>query len=290
MFTRKESCLVNRPTHSHVALPDPSTKLAEGLHCLHLYYAVDQSALSQLSSNEIAEAREALVHLLDPARPGAPERLQTSVVSGHKSDLGLMIMDEDPLLIDGIRQAVRASKLGSVLKPTYSFVSITEISEYVPTVEQYGEKLQRDEGMKVDDPAYLAKLNAYGQRLPMMNRQRLCPDFPNWPVTCFYPMNKIRHPLANWYTEPFSSRSAMMSEHATSGIKFAGKVSQLITASAGLDDWEWGVTLWGRNPQYIKDIVYTMRFDTASARYAEFGPFYVSYIKPAADALEHLQI
>ena len=281
---------MNRPSHTHAALPEPTTKLIEGMHCLHLYYRVDQAALNQLSASDLSEGRETLVHLLDPQRPGAPERLQTSVVSGHKADLGLMIMDTDPLLIDGIRQAIRVSKLGPVMQPSYSFVSITEISEYVPTVEQYGQKLQRDEGMLPDNPAYVAKLNAYSQRLPMMNRQRLCPDFPDWPVTCFYPMNKARHPSANWYMEPFSSRSAMMSEHATSGIKFAGRVSQLITASTGFDDWEWGVTLWGRNPEYIKDIVYTMRFDTASAKYAEFGPFYISYIKAPVDALEHLQI
>ena len=54
-----------------------------------------------------------------------------------------------------------------------------------------------------------------------------------------------------------------MAEHATSGIKFAGRVSQLITASTGFDDWEWGVTLWGRTPEEIKAIVYTMRFDRA---------------------------
>ena len=281
---------MSHPSHSPAALPDPSVKLVEGLHCLHLYYRVDQSALNQLSASDLAEGREAVAHLLDPERPGAPQRIQTSVVSGHKADLGLLIMDTDPLLIDGIRQSVRASKLGCVLQPTYSFVSITEISEYVPTVEQYGAKLIRDEGLSAEDPAYAAKVNAYGQRLPMMNRQRLCPDFPNWPVVCFYPMNKARHPAANWFMEPFSSRSAMMSEHATSGIKFAGKVSQLVTASTGFDDWEWGVTLWGRNPQYLKDIVYTMRFDQASARYGEFGPFYVSYVKTPAEAMEHLLI
>ena len=91
-------------------------------------------------------------------------------------------------------------------------------------------------------------------------------------------MNKMRHPQANWFCEPFSVRTKLMAEHATSGIKFAGKVSQLITASTGFDNWEWGVTLWGRAPEYIKDIVYTMRFDEASARYAEFGPFYIGYI------------
>ena len=103
-------------------------------------------------------------------------------------------------------------------------------------------------------------------------------------------MNKIRHPQANWYTESFEQRSRLMAEHATSGIQFAGRVSQLITASTGFDDWEWGVTLWGRAPEHIKEIVYTMRFDEASARYAEFGPFYIGYIQPAADAIAHLKL
>jgi chlorite dismutase len=103
-------------------------------------------------------------------------------------------------------------------------------------------------------------------------------------------MNKIRHPLANWYTEPFSRRSELMAEHATSGIKFAGRVSQLITASTGFDDWEWGVTLWGRAPEHIKEIVYTMRFDQASARYAEFGPFYIGYIVSPDEAVRHLRL
>lgn len=199
------------------------------------------------------------------------------------------MLDPDPLKIDAITQRLRASALGSVLEPSYSFVSITEVSEYVPTVEQYAERLQRD-GVSADDPAYAAKVKAYEQRLPMMNKQRLYPDVPDWPIICFYPMNKIRDPHANWYTLPFSARSKLMAEHATSGIKFAGRVSQLITASTGFDDWEWGVTLWSRAPEFIKEIVYTMRFDEASASYAEFGSFYVGYIMPPADVLAHLNL
>ena len=163
------------------------------------------------------------------------------------------------------------------------------MSEYVPTVEQYAERLRR-EGLSPEDPAYQAKIRAYEQRLPAMNRQRLYPDFPPFPVVCFYPMNKIRHPLANWYTLPFSERAEMMAEHATSGIRFAGRVIQLITASTGFDDWEWGVTLWSRAPEHIKEIVYTMRFDQASARYAEFGSFYVGYVADPLQILRHARI
>lgn len=167
---------MNRPSHAPQALPEPSIKLNEGWHCLHLYYRINQSALQQLSPEKLAEGREVLTHLLDPSRPGAPARLQTSVVSGHKADLGLMIMDANPLLIDGVRQGIRSSPLGTVLEPVYSFVSLTEISEYVPTIEQYAARLCH-EGLSPDDPAYAAKVAAYGQRLPMMNRQRLCPIF-----------------------------------------------------------------------------------------------------------------
>lgn len=261
----------------------------DGWHCLHLYYRVCPSALAQLSESQRAAGREELIRLLDPSRSGAPVRLQTSVVSGHKADLAVLLMDPDPLVIDSVRQSVRNSILGSALVPAYSFVSITEVSEYVPTVEQYGERLKL-EGTDPASPAYAAKLKAYEEREVMMRKQRLFPDFPPWPVVCFYPMNKIRHPLANWYTQPFSRRMEMMTEHGKSGMKFAGRVSQVITASTGLDDWEWGVTLWAREPAFLKEIVYTMRFDEASANYAEFGPFYVSYILPPAEAVAHLKI
>mgnify|MGYP002622817710 CR=1 FL=1 len=278
------------PSHAPQDLPEPSVKLAEGWHCLHLYYRVDPSALNALDDSARAAGREQVAQILDPQRDGAPERMQVSVISGHRADLGLMLLDPDPLKLDAVHQALRASPLGTVFAPVYSFVSITEVSEYVPTVEQYAEKLKLD-GFSPDNPAYAARLKAYEGRLPAMNKQRLYPDFPEgFPVSCFYPMNKIRDPDANWYQLPFSKRTALMAEHATSGIKFAGRVSQLITASTGLDDWEWGVTLWGRSPDQIKEIVYTMRFDEASARYGAFGEFYIGYIMSAADALKHLRV
>ena len=279
---------VNRP-HAPANLPDPTIHMTEGWHCLHQYYKVDQSVLQSLTEAQRAEGRDHVVRTLNPDGDQATIRMQTSIVSGHKADLGLMLMDTDPLKIDAITQEIRNSAIGAALVPSYSFVSITEISEYVPTAEQYAERLQR-EGTAPDDPAFAAKLNAYTQRLPAMNKQRMYPEIPPFPVIAFYPMNKIRVPGANWYTEPFSVRSALMAEHATSGIKFAGRVSQLITASTGFDDWEWGVTLWSRAPEHIKEIVYGMRFDRASAKYAEFGEFYLSYAAAAEDALAHLRI
>ena len=124
----------------------------------------------------------------------------------------------------------------------------------------------------------------------MMKYQRLTPDFPPWPATCFYPMNKKRKVGENWFMLPFAERNKMMAEHARSGMAFAGRVTQLITVGVGFEDWEWGVTLWARNPEFLKDIVYRMRFDEASARYAEFGPFYTSYVTTPSQMLDHCRV
>ncbi|MEZ6100219.1 MAG: hydrogen peroxide-dependent heme synthase [Pirellulaceae bacterium] len=269
------------------SLVESSLSPEEGWHCSHFFYRFDRDVLAKMGN--LTEGRQQLVHLLCQDSAVDVERFQVSIVSGHKADFGLMLMGPDPLAIDAVHQRLLAAQLGPAIVPTYSFVSVTEISEYVPTVQQYGERLV-EEGVPAESDAYQAKINAYAAREPMMRKQRLYPDFPEWPATCFYPMNKKRKVGENWFTLPKAERHRMMSEHATSGMAFAGKVSQLITVSVGLDDWEWGVTLWARNPQYLKDIVYKMRFDEASARYAEFGPFYTSYLCDASKMLDHCQI
>jgi chlorite dismutase len=266
-----------------------SLEPTQGWHCTHLYYRFDRGVLAGMSAEQVARGREELIAALNPEGPNASARLQTSVVSGQKADFGLMLMDPNPLKIDAVQQALVAGTLGPALIPTYSFVSITEISEYVSTVEQYGQRLIA-EGDTEGSPTYQAKMKAYGDRLPLMNKQRLTPEFPAYPATCFYPMNKKRKVGENWFLLPFDERNRQMAEHARSGMEFAGKVSQLITVGLGLDDWEWGVTLWAKNPQFLTEIVYRMRFDEASARYAEFGPFLVSYIMSPAEMLDHCRV
>lgn len=266
-----------------------SLEPSQGWHCSHLYYRFDRGILARMSPDDVRAGKEIVSAILDPQGSDAPARLQVSAVSGHKADFGLMLMDANPLKIESVNQRLLACKLGPAFTPTYSFVSITEISEYVPSVEQYSKKLV-EEGETEGSPAYTAKVKAYADRLPMMNRQRLTPDFPPWPATCFYPMNKKRKVGENWFLLPFAERNRMMSEHAKSGMTFAGKVSQLITVGLGLEDWEWGVTLWAKNPQFLTEIVYRMRFDEASARYAEFGPFLTSYVMTADQMLDHCRI
>jgi chlorite dismutase len=262
------------------------TPAGGGWHCSHLFYSFHRPALAQLSDTTRAAGCREIIAALDPHGADAPLRLQTSIVSGQKADFGLMLLDPDPLKIDRVHQRLMASTLGPALLPRYSFISMTEISEYVQSAEQFGEKLVA-EGMDQVTAEFGARVKSYADRLVEMNRQRLTPDFPTFPATCFYPMNKKRKVGENWFTLPKAERSHLMIEHARSGMAFAGRVSQLITVGVGLEDWEWGVTLWAANPEYLKDIVYRMRFDEASARFAEFGPFYTSYIATADAMLKH---
>ncbi|MDA1017381.1 MAG: heme-dependent peroxidase [Planctomycetota bacterium] len=276
-----------RPTTGEAA--EISLRPTEGWHCCHFFYQFDRARLAGFDAATIEKGRAKLIASLDSDADGSPARLQTSVVSGHKADFGLMVLDSDPLVVDSVHQRLLASTLGPALVPVYSYVSITEVSEYVPTLQQYGARLVV-EGEEEGSPAYNAKLKAYEQREVHMRRQRLTPEFPPWPATCFYPMNKSRVPGANWFTLEADQRIALMAEHGRTGMTFGGKVTQLITVSLGFDDWEWGVTLWARNPEFLKEIVYRMRFDEASAKYAEFGPFYTSYVTSAAEMLDHCRV
>lgn len=270
-------------------LPEPSIQPANGWHCTHMYYRFNRAVLAGLSSSARRTAADQLNSILDPAGGAATLRLQSFIVSGHKADFGFISLDTDPLKIDRIHQRLLGSEVGPALEATYSFVSLTEISEYVPTPAQYAQRLQVG-GEDPNSPQFAAKVAAYEKRLPAMNTQRLTPELPPWPSMCFYPMNKSRVVDANWFTTPFSNRNAMMAEHAQSGMAFAGKVTQIVTVSVGLDDWEWGVTLWARCPDYLKDIVYKMRFDEASAKYGEFGQFFVGYVANGLNIAKHCGI
>lgn len=275
---------------SHEPDAEVSLQPEEGWHCTHSYYTFDWGELTGLEEYETAAGREEIIAILDPQGPEAPMRLQTSIVSGHKADFGLMLMDPDPLKVDAVHQRLMASSLGPAMFASYSFISLTEVSEYVPSLEQYGQKLVDEEGETSGSPSYNAKMKAYEQREGHMRRQRLTPEFPSWPCTCFYPMNKKREVVENWFLLDFEARRRLMGEHARTGMTFGGKVTQLITVGLGLEDWEWGVTLWARNPGFLRDIVYRMRFDEASARYAVFGPFFTSYITTAEKMLDHCRI
>jgi chlorite dismutase len=175
-------------------------------------------------------------------------------VLGHKADVGLMALGPDLWRLRRLQTEVVAAGLVVV----DSYVSLTELSEYAQGVP---EELRQ------------ARLHP---KLPPEGKRAFC----------FYPMSKRRWEKDNWFTLPYEQRKELMYAHGASGRRFAGRVLQVVTGSTGLDDYEWGVTLFAVHPDDLKEVVYTMRFDEASALYAEFGPFTTGTVGTLEEVLE----
>jgi chlorite dismutase len=197
-----------------------------------------------------------------------------------KADLGIMLLTEDLHTANAVEKKLSLTLGPDVLTPVFSFYSLTERSEYTTSEEEFGVSLTQEKGLSKDSAEFTQAMEDFGARMKKYLQDRLYPNLPDWPLVCFYPMSKRRSEQQNWYALPFADRKRLMAGHAQVGRRFAGRVRQLITGATGLDDWEWGVTLFARDVFEIKSIVYEMRFDEVSARYADFGEFYVGLQLP----------
>jgi chlorite dismutase len=214
-------------------------------------------------------------------------RVVTYVNVGGKADLAFIIYAAELATLSQLQRQLEACFPAGTLQPVYTFLSVTELPEYVTTEEDLVRSLQQ-EGLQPGTEAYNQRLEAAKKRQAEYEQYRLYPEMPDWEVMAFYPMSKRRSGNDNWYMLDFDTRKKLMGGHARVGRKFAGRVSQLITGSTGLDDWEWGVTLMAHQLDALKEIVYEMRFDEVSARYGEFGPFYINMRLTPTDIWTHL--
>lgn len=212
----------------------------------------------------------------------------TFSVLGQKADLGLMVLGPDLDILDSFATQLINSPFGAALAPAGSYVSLTETSEYTSTGVDERHRLVAEEGLAEDSPQLAEKVQAFQQRMSVYTQDKLHPTLPRKKVIGFYPMSKRRQPDANWYELDFVDRKRLMAGHARVGRSYRGRVTQLITGSTGLDDWEWGVTLLTDDPATLKDIVHEMRFDKVTSSYAEFGPFVTGLVMDPTALLRRL--
>jgi len=269
----------------------PAVKLSQGIHVMHLFYSIDRSRWVQLPAGESAKAKERL-EALCAANPGpAQPRLMTFANVGGKADAAFMLFAAELQQISQLHRDLEACFPPGTLAPVYMYLSVTELPDYVTTDEdlkrmiQHGEKKLQPGTAEFDQAFAAAK-----QRNDEYKHYRLYPELDDWEIMCFYPMNKKRELADNWYMLDFDTRKKLMGGHAKTGRKYAGKISQLITGSTGIDDWEWGVTLMAHQLDAVKEIVYEMRFDEVSARFGEFGTFYINLRLTPTQLWRHLHL
>jgi chlorite dismutase len=245
----------------------------EGWSVLHQMYRVRWDAWRQVSETERGARASDTVRALAEMYRGEGGATATTTLLGHKGDL--MFIHFRKSFEDLQAAQLRIARLGVApfLEPTSSYVSVVELGMYEMTAQihaRLGEK-----GLDAGSPEFEKAFDGEMEEQRRRVLPRLFQEVPPRRYVCFYPMNKRRGEARNWYAVPVEERARMMRDHGVIGRHYAGHVTQIISGSIGLDDWEWGVDLFADDPVVFKKLIYEMRFDEASAWYAEFGPFYV---------------
>jgi chlorite dismutase len=215
--------------------------------------------------------------------------LTLSVVT-PKADMAFMLITPDLHVANRIEKQLSLALGPDVLVPVYSYLSLTEESEYRTSADEYAAILENEQNVAPGSEEFQHSMAAFEERMKHYRHERMYPTLPDWPVVSFYNMSKRRGEQRNWFALPYEDRRRMMLAHGSIGRQFAGRVKQLITGSTGLDDGEWGVTLFARDTFQIKAIVYEMRFDPVSAEYGEFGEFYIALQLPLDELFRRVQL
>jgi hydrogen peroxide-dependent heme synthase len=224
----------------------------EGWYSLHDFRSMDWTAWKLISSDERQSAIHefhAYLDKINQAQEAETGSHALYTIVGQKADFMLMILRPTMEELNELENEFNKLKIAEFTIPTYSYVSVVELSNYLPAGE---------------DPYENPQIRA-----------RLYPTLPKANHVCFYPMDKRRQGEDNWYMLPMEDRRSMMRDHGMIGRQYAGKVKQVITGSVGFDDYEWGVTLFADEVLQFKKLIYEMRFDEVSARFGEFGTFFV---------------
>ena len=263
----------------------------EGWYALHQIFSIDRRSLRGLSPTDRFALRESAALRLSglvatSQAPGTTNQGWSALVSliGSAGDVMLIHFRESLDALGEVQAQVAREALSDFLVPTYAFLSVTEAGFYHISAE--AERAALESGGAVRDAAYtdrVADRVAAELRSQHVQRRLYPPLPPDMPYVCFYPMSKRREAQQNWYALTLAERSRLMMAHGMTGRRYAGKVMQIITGAIGLAAWEWGVTLFAKDPLEFKRLVTDMRFDEVSANYADFGEFYVGRLANPAE-------
>jgi len=253
----------------------------EGFSLLHQIFRLRRPQWNALVAHTRAEIIEKAARAFEAME--RREDGQSAIFSqlGHKGDLIAIHFRRGFDELNAAQLEVNRLALSEFLEPTTSYVSVVEIGLYEATVKLHSELA--GQGLKPHSAEWIKAVRDDLEDQRHKLGARLWPQVPARRYVCFYPMNKRRSGTDNWYSLPIDERQLLMRDHGMIGRRYAGQVTQVISGSIGFDDWEWGVDLFADDPLVFKKLVYEMRFDESSARYAEFGPFYIGIRLPSAE-------
>jgi chlorite dismutase len=259
----------------------------EGWSLLHQMFRVRWPEWLALDVAERTRRAELCATALAALTGGDSGTTALVTLLGHKGDLMLVHFRQSFEALQEAQLQVARLPIAPYLEATTSYVSILELGMYEMTAQIHGRLAEK--ALKAGSPDFETAFDAEMEEQRRRVAGRLFLQVPARRYVCFYPMNKRRGEDKNWYAVPVEERGRMMRDHGAIGRHYAGQVTQIISGSIGFDDWEWGVDLFADDPVVFKKLIYEMRFDEASAWYAEFGPFYTGLHFSAADLPRFLE-
>lgn len=257
----------------------------EGSYVLHQIFRFARSEWRQQEvfhcDRIVQRASETLAAMEETTKGGNPKPTAMYSMIGHKGDLMFVHFRDSLEDLHRAELAIEQMELTDFLEPTHSYLSVVELGLYESTSKTYAALLEK--GVEPHTSEWNAGIAEVATRQSTAMATRLHPEIPPGKYICFYPMNRQRGEVKNWYQVPMAERQRMMHEHGLIGRRYADSVKQIISGSIGFDDWEWAVDLFADDPLVFKKLIYEMRFDEVSAVYALFGSFYVGLRVHAKD-------
>jgi chlorite dismutase len=243
-------------------------------HILHRMFRFQRRAFDDLPEADRRDIAAEAIGYFTPFNASAEGDVSLAQMLGHRGDFMLTHYAKSFDELGAVQTAFDKLAFAEFLEPESSYISVLELGLYEASGRIHAEL--RDRGLKPHSPEWIAAFDAAiaEQAQQPRNAARLWAKVPQRRYVCFYPMDKKRGEAINWYQLPYEERARLMLDHGKIGRSFHGLVTQVISGSIGFDDWEWGVDLYADDPLVFKKLIYEMRFDEASARYAAFGPFY----------------
>jgi peroxiredoxin len=245
-----------------------------GWHILHRMFRFDRNRWELLSGMQRDDLARQSTQLLSQMHSAYDGDVALAHLIGHKADLMITHYARSFEQLALLETKVDRLGMAVFLRPVGSYLSVLELGMYDATAKFHSELAER--GLEPQSEEWIAAFDemVLEQAREPRNGVRLWAKIPVRRHVCFYPMNKRRGELYNWYAAPYEERARMMHEHGKVGRSYRGLVTQVISGSSGFDEYEWGVDLYADDPLVFKNLINEMRFDEASARYGEFGSFH----------------
>src|SRR5207249_10013815 len=183
----------------------------------NLFHPIKYGQWHTLSPQEQNAAKTNLASLVQEVRAMDSTQILTLSVVTPKADLGFILITPDLHNANKIDKQLSLSLGADVLTPVYSYLSLTEESEYITTEEEYAGTLAEEQNIKPDSEKFVEAMNSFRDRMKRYRQERVYPTLPDWPVVCFYNMSKRRGEERNWYALPYEERRKLMKGHASVG-------------------------------------------------------------------------